>query len=352
DVITENQGLPANSTFMHRDPNQTSSCSYEDDFSRGEVYVMISILGIILNSFVLIVLCLHKKPCSVPEIYLSNLAAADLVLMFCILLWAVLIFRDYDWDFGSFMCKVYRQTYRINYTCSVYLLVMVSIDRYLAVVHPLSCMNIREPLYAKLGCALVWSLGFFQNISYFIYSETKTVKNNITTCSFSFPVDTMLRVRLMSVVLTFIIPIIIISFCTVMILKTLRRRLSNSLQQTDHKATTLVLACLLAFLICWGPYQLMEILRWLHGVKVLTGCRILTVIRVCLDIFFYLGLLNSIINPVLYIIVGNNFRMKIRELCKGREEESTSGFNEMTESIAGQHRDKQDKQPYSYLRGL
>ncbi|XP_034714822.1 B2 bradykinin receptor-like isoform X2 [Etheostoma cragini] len=43
--------------------------------------LLISVLGIVMNLFVLTVFCFHKKACTVAEIYLSNLAAADLFLM-------------------------------------------------------------------------------------------------------------------------------------------------------------------------------------------------------------------------------------------------------------------------------
>ncbi|XP_032356600.1 B2 bradykinin receptor isoform X3 [Etheostoma spectabile] len=43
--------------------------------------LLTSVLGIVMNLFVLMVFCFHKKACTVAEIYLSNLAAADLFLM-------------------------------------------------------------------------------------------------------------------------------------------------------------------------------------------------------------------------------------------------------------------------------
>lgn len=75
------------------------------------VYILIiSALGFVLNVFVLI----HKKPCTVAEIYLSNLAAADLLLL------------------------VVNPGINMNTYCSIYFFVLVSIDRYVAVVHTMS----------------------------------------------------------------------------------------------------------------------------------------------------------------------------------------------------------------------
>lgn len=93
------------------------------------VYILIiSALGFVLNVFVLI----HKKPCTVAEIYLSNLAAADLLLL------AVNVSNRFDWPFGQFLCKVFNPGINMNTYCSIYFFVLVSIDCYVAVVHTMS----------------------------------------------------------------------------------------------------------------------------------------------------------------------------------------------------------------------
>ncbi|XP_012712541.2 B2 bradykinin receptor [Fundulus heteroclitus] len=316
--------LPSNTTYP-----EPSFCSVENGdmpLNRGEVYILISVLGITFNAFVLIIFCVNKKPYTVPEIYLSNLAAADLVLMSCLPIWAVEIFHGYQWNLGSFLCKLYNQAFDMNYSCSVYFLMMVSIDRYLAVVHPLSCKKIREPLYAKLGCFLVWTLGFLLCIPSFIYHDTMPYYN-ITVCAVaSHNLTTVLTIKLNFFVFTFIVPIFVISFCTVMILKRLRRRLPEGLkvQKTERRATTLVLACLLAFLVCWTPFNLIKIAFFLYDFEHLTGCRILKMMDFYEQIFVYLAYFNSVLNPIIYVIAGKNFRGKIKVLFKLREEEQTS----------------------------
>lgn len=304
-------------------PNQThtNSCTlgeYEEGFMLSEVYILISVLGITFNAFVLIILCINKKPCTVPEIYLSNLAAADLILMCCLLVEAVVVFSDFNWPFGSFLCKVYNQVFDMNYPCSIYFLVMVSIDRYLAVVHPLSCQKIREPLHAKFGCFMIWTLGFLLSITTFIYSET-IPNNNVTSCALMIPsLTVLLTIESNFFVLTFILPISISSFCTVMIVKTLRHRLPEGLnvQQTDRKATTLILVVFIAFLICWLPLHLNKIGLLLFKVNYLTECKSFKILFICQQLFLYLAFFNCVLNPILYVIVGKNFRRKITELYK------------------------------------
>lgn len=121
--------------------------------------VVLSVLGIMGNVFVLVVFCFHKKPCTVAEIYLSNLAAADLLLLSCLPFWAANVANGFDWQFGGLLCRLVNAGIKMNTYSSIHFLVLVSGDRYVALVHAMSHGRMRRPLYAKISCLAVWMLG-------------------------------------------------------------------------------------------------------------------------------------------------------------------------------------------------
>ncbi|XP_068574055.1 B2 bradykinin receptor-like [Cebidichthys violaceus] len=285
------------------------------------VYILfITVLGIVLNVFVLMVFCLHKKACTMAEIYLSNMAAADLLLMTFLPFWAVYVANKFDWTFGNPLCRLVTLSITMNAYCSIYFLVLISIDRYVALVHPLSHEGMRRPKYAKLGCLLVWCFGLFLSVPTLVYREVEnSTYSNSTVCHLKYP--TLTENCLFTVMLTtigFIIPLSIISFCTFRIIQVLKNRLIVGLntKKWEQKATTLMLAVLLAFMICWVPFHLVKIVLLLLHAKVLTDCTIITIIYTCANIFMYFAFFNSVLNPILYVIVGKNFRKKVRELFK------------------------------------
>uniref|UniRef100_A0A4W6EK06 Bradykinin receptor B2 n=1 Tax=Lates calcarifer TaxID=8187 RepID=A0A4W6EK06_LATCA len=282
--------------------------------------LVIAVLGIIFNVFVLMVFCLHKKACTVAEIYLSNLAAADLVLVSCLPFWAVYAAKKFNWPFGGSLCRLVNLSISMNVYCSIYFLVLVSIDRYMALVHPLSHERLRRPKSAKLGCLLVWALGLLLSVPTLIYREVKYFSGiNATLCYLNYPNTTvMLLCEGMLTMFIIVIPIPIISFCTFKVIKVLNNRLmkASNTKKKEQKATTLVLAVLIAFLICWVPLHLVKIIELLMRAELLVGCTLGTIVETCRQILTYLAYFNSVLNPILYVILGTLFRKRVKELFK------------------------------------
>ncbi|XP_067099895.1 B2 bradykinin receptor [Osmerus mordax] len=300
----------------------TSDCPYTEGWewirTMQPAYILsISVLGILGNVFVLLVFCLHKKACTVAEIYLSNLAAADLLLVSCLPFWAVNVANDFNWPFGKLLCRLVNLGIKINTYCSIYFLVLVSADRYVALVHTMSHGRMRRPFYAKLGCFLVWGLGLFLASPTFIFRAVKYFPEwGVNACYLEYPKHTELAFELLLVGFGFIVPVSIISYCTIQIIQALKSQAMQRFhaENTEMKATLLVLTVLLAFLFCWVPFHVVTALDLLVRNHVLEGCELSSILEICNQIFTYLAFFNSVLNPILYVIVGKNFRKKVKEL--------------------------------------
>ncbi|XP_033844403.1 B2 bradykinin receptor [Periophthalmus magnuspinnatus] len=311
------------STTAFPDVKNDSDCpdaiSWDIFYSSLHIYIfIISALGIFLNIFVLLVFSLHKKPCTVAEIYLSNLAAADLILVSCLPFWAINIYNNYQWPFGSFMCKVVNLGIKMNNLCSIYFLVLVSIDRYIALVHAMSYGRMRRPKYAKIGCLIVWIFGLILESPVLIFRKVEYIPDyDVTACIIDYPsVEFSQFCDIMLTIISFLIPICIIAYCTLRIIQALSNKSMDRFhtERTEKKATTLILAVLGAFLICWVPFHLISILDVLCRAKVILDCFTSNVVEFCNQIFTYLAFFNSVLNPVLYVLVGKNFRKKMSEV--------------------------------------
>uniref|UniRef100_A0A3Q0S2Y1 Bradykinin receptor B2 n=1 Tax=Amphilophus citrinellus TaxID=61819 RepID=A0A3Q0S2Y1_AMPCI len=273
-----------------------SHCIIDDTsliFTLVPAYILvISVLALIFNISVLMVFCFHKKACTVAEIYLSNLAGVSLLPVYSLPFWA-----DYVTN---------------NLCICMYFLVLVSLDHYVALVHPLTHERMSRPLYAKLGCLFVWSFGLVFVLHKSIYRKLVPYLSNVTGCGFEYKINQSLMFEVRQTMFNFIIPISIIFFCTVRIIQAIRNRLPESLntQITEQKTTTLILTVLLAFLICWVPLHVSTILDVFIKVDILRFRSILVEFQkasLCLAFF------NSVLNPILYIITGKSFRRRAKE---------------------------------------
>ncbi|NWR59774.1 BKRB2 protein, partial [Bucorvus abyssinicus] len=288
------------------------------DFQLGFLW-FIFILGAIENSFVLIVLCFHKSRCTVAEIYLANMALADLMLVCALPFWAINISNRFQWPFGLFLCKAVNIMSNMNLYSSIYFLTLVSIDRYLALVKTMSLGRMRRTACAKWNSFVVWMCAFlicspamvFRNLQY--YKEY-----NITACALVYPNSYWEPVNncLLNSV-GFVIPLCVITFCTMQIVKALRGSELQQLKvvQTERRATMLVLAVLLLFIICWLPFQVSTFIDTICYFVPSWKC-LEEINSIVTQLATYCAFSNSCLNPVLYVIVGKHFQKKAAEFYK------------------------------------
>ncbi|XP_007529162.1 B2 bradykinin receptor [Erinaceus europaeus] len=281
------------------------------------------VLAALENTLVLGVFLLHKSSCTVAEIYLGNLAAADLVLVCGLPFWAITIANNFDWIFGATLCRMVNAVVSMNLYSSICFLTLVSADRYLALAKTMTAGRLRGVRCAKFyslvvwGCALLLSSPMLAFRTLTGYSDEG---HNITACVIHYPSpawEVATNVLLNSV--GFLLPLGVTSFCTAGILRALR---TNEMQrfketQTERRATLLVLGVLLLFVACWLPFQISTFLDTLLRLQLLQGCGAEGVVDAFTQVASYLGYSNSCLNPLLYVIVGKRFRRKSREVFQG-----------------------------------
>ncbi|XP_036847824.2 B2 bradykinin receptor isoform X1 [Manis javanica] len=278
------------------------------------------VLAVLENVFVLSVFCLHKSSCTVAEIYLGNLAAADLILACGLPFWAVTIANNFDWLFGEVLCRVVNTMVYMNLYSSICFLMLVSIDRYLALVKTMSMGRMRRVRWAKLYSLVIWGCTLLLSspmLAFRTMKEYGAEGYNVTACIIVYPSrswEVFTNVLLNSV--GFLLPLSIITFCTVQILQVLR---NNEMQkfkeiQTERKATVLVLAVLLLFIVCWLPFQISTFLDTLLRLRILSSCWDEHITDILTQIASYIAYSNSCLNPLVYVIVGKHFRKKAREV--------------------------------------
>lgn len=107
------------------------------------------------------------------NIYIFNLALADALVT------TTMPFQSTDyllntWPFGEVVCKVFISIDYYNMFTSIFTLTMMSVDRYVAVCHPVKALDFRTPLKAKMINVCIWILSSAAGIPAFVLGGTQT----------------------------------------------------------------------------------------------------------------------------------------------------------------------------------
>ncbi|NXI91155.1 BKRB1 protein, partial [Psophia crepitans] len=284
----------------------------------------ICVIGILGNVFVLFTYSLHKAPLKIPEIYLMNLAVADLIFLTCLPFWTENIRNEFNWPFGNFLCRGASTSISLNVYTSIYLLVAVSMDRYLTFVHTLNHRGIRSKSMAKWICLLVWFFGILLSLPIFMFRTVKHFPEwNISACALDFPTPSWKTAeRLVFNIVGFVLPstaIIFLNFSTIHSLHKKAREqralgIKSCKEHKGTKATRLIFTVVLMFLLCWTPYHLFVFLDILFQTKVVKGCFWHELLNFGEQFGYTLATTNSCVNPVIYVFVGKYFRQKALEV--------------------------------------
>ncbi|XP_010877016.1 B1 bradykinin receptor [Esox lucius] len=280
------------------------------------------VTGLLGNGFVLLVFLLQRGPCTVPEIYLGNLALADLLLLACLPFWAMNILNDFNWPYGDFLCHIVSQSILVNTYTSIYLLTMVSVDRYLALARTIRARWLRRKCYAWVVCLGLWLFGLLLGVLATVHRKVIFVDRLQTmACVLEYPDHSTkswkLANNLLMNIVGFVLPVIVIISCSGNIIKALWRRREHVYIEygNDRKANILIYSVTLLFLVCWSPFQLFTLIDTLCDAELLDETWHQT-LDIGTQFSTYLAFLNSCLNPVLYVFSGQYFRKKVSTIYR------------------------------------
>ncbi|KAG5850268.1 delta-type opioid receptor-like [Anguilla rostrata] len=278
------------------------------------VYSVVFVVGLVGNCLVMYVIIRYTKMKTATNIYIFNLALADALVT------TTMPFQSTDyllnsWPFGEIVCKVFISIDYYNMFTSIFTLTMMSVDRYIAVCHPVKALDFRTPIKAKIINVCIWILSSAAGIPALVLGSTQT-NNGTTECALQFPEpyiywDTLMKICVF--VVAFIVPVLIITVCyTLMILRLKSVRLLSGSREKDRnlrRITKLVLVVVAVFVVCWTPIHIFIL------VKALTNVPETTAVMAAYFFCVALGYTNSSLNPILYAFLDENFKRCFKDFC-------------------------------------
>nr|AAO03561.2 somatostatin receptor subtype 5 [Sus scrofa] len=295
------------------------------------LYLLVCALGLGGNALVIYVVLRHAKMKTVTNIYILNLAVADVLLMLGLPFVATQNALSY-WPFGPVLCRLVMTLDGINQFTSIFCLTVMSVDRYLAVVHPLRSARWRRPRVARLASAAVWAFSLVMSLPLVVFAD---VQEGWNTCNLSRPEPVGLWGAVFIIytsVLGFFGPLLVICLCYLLIVVKLKAsgvRVGSTRRRSERKVTRMVVVVVLVFVGCWLPSfiaNLVNLAFVLPEEPASAGAYFFVVV---------LSYANSCANPLLYGFLSDNFRQSFRKVLCLRKGSGVEDAN-ATKPRAGQ----------------
>ncbi|XP_060883074.1 somatostatin receptor type 5-like isoform X2 [Labrus mixtus] len=313
-MISESDGVSPSQPF-HSYPTSRNTSEMATpmpfDVVTAVAYAVVFIVGLLGNTLAIYVVVRYAKMKTVTNMYILNLALADELYILGIPFLGTNSVLS-NWPFGDFFCKVCMTADTMSQFASTFCLIVMSIDRYMAVVHPIRSSKWRKPQVAKVLNCMVWVVSFLVVLPVTIYSN---VQQELNTCNITWPDPQELWAVvfiLYTSILGFYGPLVIICLCYLLIVIKVRsagvRAGLTKRRKSERKVTRMVVIIVVVFVLCWFPFYTTNTVNLIH---IIPETKATTAIYFILVILTYV---NSCANPVLYGFLSDNFKQSFQKV--------------------------------------
>lgn len=285
------------------------------------LFGLVSFIGVVGNSLVIYVILSNQRMRTVTNFLLLNLALADLSFVIVIppfTAYEYVEYRQPSWPFGAGLCKLLHYLVNVTAYVTVYTLVVISIVRYMTVVHNARTVHLRTKRNVIVIIIAIWVLMLLLNVpillSYGVTTETG--------CDLYDP-ELGRRIFATFFAFAYVLPLVVICLFYLCILAHITRQRKHSMIRRDtntksfgkkQQAGRLLIVVVLLFAILWLPIHTVLLIAYFGTPPDSDVYLTYSVLSSCFAYF------NSCVNPIIYNRTSKAFRDAFEQAvcCCGR----------------------------------
>ncbi|KAF4080224.1 hypothetical protein AMELA_G00167990 [Ameiurus melas] len=270
------------------------------------IYSIICFLAVLGNFLVILTYVHFKRIKTMTDIFLLNLAIADLLFALSLPFWATSVMTK--WPLWQFLCKAMYAIYKITFFSGMFLLTCISVDRYFSITKAVSAHRCRTNAvhYGRISSLVTWVMAVFFSLPEIIYSNVNS--NNTCVAYSNGHEDLRISMLVSQMVLGFVLPALVMVFCYSCIIKTLVQ--ARSFER--NKALKVIFAVVAVFVVSQLPYNVVMGLSTYNT----TVCDLDNNLLYAMDVSQGIAFLRCCLNPFLYAFIGVKFRNDLLKLMK------------------------------------
>ncbi|NXN30713.1 PSYR protein, partial [Nycticryphes semicollaris] len=301
--------------------NNTTKCHDDhtlDKYLFPFVYGIVMIISIPINCISLYASFIQVRKKNELAVYLFSLSLADLLYSLILPLWIDYAWNGDNWRLSALLCQISAFLTYMNFYTSTAFLACISVDRYLALVHPLKLQHLRTRRFSLIVSVIVWLLESIFNSVILVNKEVFTDPCNFTNhtlCYDKYPLEWwQAQINLFRICSGYLVPLTIILFCYCKIYRVVRCN-QATVDEEKKKVRKLILNITVTFVVCFTPYHVMILIRSIKEPHT-TNQEVLLLMYKVYRITQALTSLNCIADPILYCFVSETTRTDILNLLK------------------------------------
>ncbi|CAI9623970.1 unnamed protein product [Staurois parvus] len=310
---------------------------------------MIFVFGLFGNILALFVIHKNRRKLNSTTLYSKNLVISDIFFAIASPTRIVYYALGFNWMLGEAFCRITALFLYINTYAGVNFMTCLSIDRFLAVVHPHRFSRIRRVRSAKIICIVVWLLVFLQTFPLLLMDMSNKEPDDKITCM-EYPnfekIPNLPFMLLGACLIGYLIPLIIILFCYSQIsLKLFQTAKKNPLAEksgTNKKTTNTIILVIVVFFVCFTPYHIAIIQYMFKKLSYDPDCSEKQIFHAILHITVCLMNLNCCLDPLIYFFACKGYKNQIMRIL--RRQASISSSSATRPAADGSSRDITESQ--------
>lgn len=280
------------------------------------LYVIIFLIGVSGNSLVVYVVMRNKAMQTITNIFITNLAVSDIMMCMLAVPFTPLAFFMNTWVFGEALCHIVPMSLCICVYVSTLTSTAIAVDRYFVIVYPF------KPRMKTCVCLLmivaIWIISVSISLPLGIYQNIKPDKEGTYICGENWPKEQARQFfTVTSLVLQYIVPCSIITYCYTKVSLALRRRSKTRIgsgtasRERDEmeirrkrRTNKMLIAMVTIFVCCWLPLNMVLLVHEYHNQ--------FDYFTLTFFLAHVIAMSSTIYNPFLYAWMNDNFKKEFK----------------------------------------